>query len=285
MPRETVLFLSNLLHAERRRRRTRTGTRALGTFRQAVLVIRWFLDGTRVTQLATDNRISSRTARRYLHEGIKALARQAPGLHTALERAKAAGHTHVLLDGTLIATDRCRVPGPTKGVDLWWSGKYKRHGGNVQVLSAPDGFPIWTSPVRPGREHDISCARTHGLLTALDAAAGDGLLPIADTGYEGAPDSFRLPHKKPKGGELTPDQRQFNKVIGAIRALAEKANADLKTRFKALRKVSLAPQRIGDVVAAALVLFQHEHGRTALSPSVTARCCQQLNVRRRRGQE
>lgn len=30
---------------------------------------------------------------------------------------------------------------------------------------------------------------------------------------------------------LTALQLQYNKVIGALRALAEKANADLKTRF------------------------------------------------------
>jgi DDE superfamily endonuclease len=109
----------------------------------------------------------------------------------------------------------------------------------------------------------MSCARTHGLLTALDVAAADGLVPITDTGYEGAPSSFRMPHKKPAGGELTPTQQQFTKVIGAIRALAEKANADLKTRFKALRHVSLSPQRIGDIAAAALAIFHFEKGRTA----------------------
>ncbi|WP_238006563.1 hypothetical protein KZZ52_16050 [Dactylosporangium sp. AC04546] len=36
--RETVLFVSSHLHAERRRRGTRTGTRALGCFKQAILV-------------------------------------------------------------------------------------------------------------------------------------------------------------------------------------------------------------------------------------------------------
>jgi hypothetical protein len=55
---QTVLFVSARLHAERLRRGTRTGTRALSCFRQAVLVIRWFLDGTRVKQLAKDNAIS-----------------------------------------------------------------------------------------------------------------------------------------------------------------------------------------------------------------------------------
>jgi hypothetical protein len=260
--RETVSYLARLLEAERGARGTRRATRRLGPFRQAVVVLRWLLDNTRIAQLAADNGISGRTCHRYVLEGIAVLKTQAPTLEQAIERAKTAGHTHVMLDGTLIETDRCRVPGPTTGVDLWWSGKHKRHGGNIQVLSAPDGFPLWTSPVRPGREHDMSCARTHGLLTALDAAAADGLVPITDTGYEGAPPSFRMPHKKPIGGELVPSQKQFNKVIGAIRALAEKANADLKTRFKALRHVSLSPQRIGDIAAAALAIFHFEKGRT-----------------------
>ena len=43
------------------------------------------------------------------------LRRHAPSLHRALLAAKAAGHTHVLLDGTLIYTDRTSTPGPTRG--------------------------------------------------------------------------------------------------------------------------------------------------------------------------
>src|SRR3954467_15957461 len=165
---ETVQFVSALLAADRRRRRTRARRRALGCYRQAVLVLRWFLDGTRLTQLAADNRIGRSTAYRYLHEGIDVLAGVAPGFAGALLAARAAGHPHVTVDGTLIRTDRVRVPGPTvradrsdRRVDLWWSGKHACHGGNVQVIAVPDGWPIWTSPVRPGREHDTTCLRAH----------------------------------------------------------------------------------------------------------------------------
>ena len=42
---ETVLFVSRLLAAERRRRGTWGRRRALGCYRQAVLVLRWFPDG------------------------------------------------------------------------------------------------------------------------------------------------------------------------------------------------------------------------------------------------
>ncbi len=70
---ETVLFVSGLLAAERCRRGTRGRRRALGCYRPAVGVLRWFLDGTRLAQLAADNRIGRSTAYRYLHEGSDAL--------------------------------------------------------------------------------------------------------------------------------------------------------------------------------------------------------------------
>jgi hypothetical protein len=43
-----------------------------------VLILRWFIDGTRVAELATDNAISAGTVCRYLHEGIDVLAAHAP---------------------------------------------------------------------------------------------------------------------------------------------------------------------------------------------------------------
>ena len=76
---ETVHFVSGLLATERRRRGTRGRRRALGCYRQAVLVLRWFCDGTRLAQLACDHRIGRSTAYRHLHEGIDALAAAAPG--------------------------------------------------------------------------------------------------------------------------------------------------------------------------------------------------------------
>ena len=81
---ETVEFLACLLAAERARRGTRADTRALSCREQAVLVLRWFLDGTRLSELARDNAISKSTGYDYLHEGIEVLAARAPSLHGAL---------------------------------------------------------------------------------------------------------------------------------------------------------------------------------------------------------
>ena len=151
-----MLFLSGLLHVERVRRGTRKNTRALSTYRQAMLALRRLFDDTRMTQLARDNGIGVSTAYAYRDEAVAVLAAGKPSLRGALLAAKAAGHSHVIVDGTLIYTDRDHAPGPTAGVDLWWSGKHHHHGGNIQVVSAPDGWPLWTSDVRPGREHDTT---------------------------------------------------------------------------------------------------------------------------------
>jgi hypothetical protein len=106
---------------------------------------------TRVRQLAAGNAIGKTTAYVRLHEGIDVLAARAPNLHGALLAAKAAGDSHMNIDGTLTGTDRPPPPGPIEGVDLWRPGKHHAHGGNVQVITVPDGWPIWTSQVRPGR--------------------------------------------------------------------------------------------------------------------------------------
>jgi hypothetical protein len=260
---ETVEFLEGLLEAERVRRGTRADTRVLSCRQQAVLVLRWFLDGTRLRQLAMDNTVGKSTAYDYLHEGIDVLAARAPRLQSALLAAKAAGHSHVSIDGTLIETDRNRTPGPTPGVDLWWSGKHDNHGGNVQVVTAPDGWPLWTSAVRPGREHDTTALRAHAeILPALATWTADSLPVLADLGYEGERDTVTVAFKKPKGGQLTEDQKVYNTAHNGKRAVGERGNSLLKTTFKALRNVSLCPWKIGRIVAAALVLLHVEHDRT-----------------------
>jgi hypothetical protein len=186
----------------------------------------------------------------------------APELRGALLAARAAGHSHVTVDGTLIRTDRCSVAGPTaradrpgRRVDLWWSGEHAAHGGNVQVIVAPDGWSIWASGLRRGREHDTTALRAHGEVLPLLAEWNDEAHAVlTDPGYEGERGALTTPVKTPAGRRLTDDQRTVNLLYAAIRALAERGNSLLKTRFKALRRVSLCPWRIGAITAAALVL-------------------------------
>jgi hypothetical protein len=125
VPRELAQFTAKLLAAERRHRGTPRGSRALTCYWQAVLALRWFRDRTSPGALARDHGISRATAYRYV-EVTEILAEQAPDLHQALERAKGAGFSHVILDGKIIPCDRCKEPAVSvKGqvIDLWYSGK------------------------------------------------------------------------------------------------------------------------------------------------------------------
>src|SRR3954464_15758080 len=130
---DSVRYLSGLLHAERVRLGTRKGTRVLSTYRQAVLALHWLFDDTRMSQLARDNDISVSTVYDYRDEAITVLAAPNPSLHGALLAAKAAGHSHVLLDGTLIAADRIATPRPTPRGGLLWGGKDRHPAGNTPV--------------------------------------------------------------------------------------------------------------------------------------------------------
>ena len=255
VPRHTVEFLARLLAAHRRRLRTPRGSPALGPFRQAVLVLRWFRDRGCVHCLARDAGISQATGYRYLHEGISVLAEQAPDLHDVLDRCRREGMTHVILDGTLITSDRLAGV-RDNGNDLWFSQKHKAFGGNVQFLSAPDGTPLWVSDVEPGSTPDITAARIHAL-PALYKAAAEGLPTLADKGYIGAGIGIRVPVRRPKGQPeqaLDVNTRTTNALIRGIRALGERTAAELKERWRALKHVTLSPSRIGDIARAALVL-------------------------------
>ena len=252
VPAETATLLTDLLVADRLRRGTGVGARAASARDQAVLVLRWFREDADMKVLAADTGISLATGYRYLHEGIDVLATQAPDLHQVLERGEAAGWTHVTLDGSLIRTDRCRTKNPDTGHDLWFSGKHREHGGNVQIVSDPDGHPVAVSDVEPGSAHDLAAARATGFLGALYAAASLlGLPVLADKGYDGAGAGILTPTK---GRGLHPDNLTRNQLIGCLRAQGERGIALLKTRWKALNRIRLCPQRIGAITKAALVL-------------------------------
>jgi hypothetical protein len=263
VPRELVLFTAKLLWAERRRRGTPKGSRALTCFWEAVLGLRWFRDRTAPDALARDHGISRATAYRYVDEVIAVLAEQAPDLHQALERAQDQGLPHVILDGKIIPCDRCKEPAlSVKGqvIDLWYSGKAHCHGGNIQAVLAPNGFPLWVSPAEPGSVHDITAARAHAFPVLYPAAAA-GLPTLADPGYDGAGIGIHIPVKQPTDGrELDINTRTRNALQRSLRCLGERGFALLTQRWRTLQHITASPSKIGHIARAALVLTHFEHG-------------------------
>jgi putative transposase len=108
---------------------------------------------------------------------------------------------------------------------------------------------------------------------SYDNAAAESLIGLYKTElirrrgpWRGLDDGERAalttPIKKTSDAPLTDDQRTVNLLHAATRAPAERGNFLLKTTFKALRRISLCPWRIGAITAAALVLLHHVHDRT-----------------------
>jgi hypothetical protein len=124
-----------------------------------------------------------------------------PDLRAALERARAEGFPHVILDGTVIPGDRCRqktfsVRG--EAIDLWYLGKAHVHGGNIQAVMAPDGFPLWVSGPSPARcttSPPPACTPC-----PLYPAVAAGLPTLADPGYDGAGIGIHISVRHPADG-------------------------------------------------------------------------------------
>jgi hypothetical protein len=263
-PRELVQHLARLLHAQRRARGTRRGTRALTCFRQALMVLVWFREGEDMALLAAGFGVSRATAYRYRDEGVTVLADQADDLHTALRRTKDEGWSHVILDGKLFDCDRLtETTLSVKGavIDAWYSGKHRGFGANIQAVMRPDGLPIWTSAALPGHLHDLSCARELGITAALNWSAAELDLPtLADSGYESAGQGIKTPVKQPAdGSRLAPENRAYNRLLRGLRWQGERGFAILIGRWKTLRHTTVSPRRIGDIVAAALHLPHFEY--------------------------
>jgi hypothetical protein len=258
VPVQLVLFVARLLALHRREIGTRRGTRALSTWRQAVFALAWFRDRPDVARLGKGFGISQATAYRYLDEAITVLAVRAPDLRKALDQAKEQGLPHLILDGKVVAADRCKektISRKGKPIDRWYSGKAHGFGGNIQALFTPGGIPLWVSPVLPGGVHDITAAREHAL--AILRPSLKDLPVLADSGYEGAGCGIHVPVRRPAGGgELDLNTRTRNALL---RCLGERGFALMSQRWRTLQRVMLSPGKIGSIAQAVLVLVQFEH--------------------------
>jgi hypothetical protein len=81
VPKALIAYVVRLLRAERARRSTRSGARALTCARQALFVLVWFRDRPNVTRLGHGFGISQAAAYRYLTRGHRGVGRPGPDLH------------------------------------------------------------------------------------------------------------------------------------------------------------------------------------------------------------
>jgi hypothetical protein len=118
------------------------------------------------------------------------------------------------------------VPRPQDEEAQQWkySEKKKRHTVKNAVIIGCFCMALYASPTFDGRVHDKKIA---------DAAYSipPGFTLAQDTGYQGyCPEGVTIfqPQKKPKGKELTPEQKQHNRLISSFRVRVEHAIGSMK---------------------------------------------------------
>jgi hypothetical protein len=226
-----------------RRHRKKIGSpwRKLSPAQQALLVLAYLRKGETYAELAAGSGVGTATAWRYVTETVALLAARSPKLRQALAGAMEAGHADVVTDGTLIAIDRVAADRP------FYSGKHRRQGMNLQVISAPDGEIVWVSGPLPGAVHDLTAARIWGIVREL---AASGLIVLTDKGYAGAGEHVQIPCRD-RGKPAS--QKEANRAHARLRSPGERANAQLKT-WRILRKLRCCPWRAGQLAKAIHVL-------------------------------
>jgi hypothetical protein len=103
-----------------------------------------------------------------------------------------------------------------------YSGKHKTTGHKHQVGAGLTGRLLFLTDPLPGRTHDARAFREAKLDNALDTSNS-----MADKGYLGT--GMLTPFRKPAGGELLTWHKEFNTTINSLRAVVERAIANVKT--------------------------------------------------------
>jgi hypothetical protein len=103
-----------------------------------------------------------------------------------------------------------------------WNKKHKTTGFNTQLISLLDGTAVWISGPLPGKTHDAKAFKeTRAADIVRESGGGFG-----DKGYQGS--SLVTPKKKPKGGELTMSDKEYNSQIASFWAPVERLVAHFK---------------------------------------------------------
>lgn len=138
----------------------------------------------------------------------------------------------VMLDGTERPIQRPQDPELQK---LNYSGKKKRH--TRKHLAAVDEKKrvLFLTPAREGKVHDKKIHDEDDLAGSIPE-----WIPIeVDLGFQGLQkqyDNIHLPHKKPKGGELSATQKEENRALSSSRVVCENAFAGVK-RYQAVSDI------------------------------------------------
>ncbi len=127
----------------------------------------------------------------------------------------------VAKDAESLIVDCTEQPIQRPGVDTTqkahYSGKKKRHTLKTEFVVTGKGRVAAVSPSHPGSHHDLAIRRQGPSLPKTARMYADR----ADQGYNKDHPNLDIPYKKPRGGELDEQERQYNRGLGSFRVAIE----------------------------------------------------------------
>lgn len=120
--------------------------------------------------------------------------------------------------------------GRPKNQKRYFSGKTHMHALKTQYGVTPEGLIVHQSATAPGPMHDSMLLRR----SRLPANLPSGTRLFSDAALEGMGEVYPelevvTPKKKPKGGELTAEEQDFNRQVSKVRIVVENVLCRVKT--------------------------------------------------------
>lgn len=118
-------------------------------------------------------------------------------------------------------------PGDDETQKAHYSGKKKRHTLKTEYIITREGRIVSVSPSHPGSHHDLTIRRDGANLPRGSHVYGDS----AYQGYDKEHPNTDYPYKKPKGGSLTREEKEYNGGLSRFRVRVEHKIGEVK-RFR-----------------------------------------------------
>ena len=138
----------------------------------------------------------------------------------------------VIVDGTERAISR---PKNEEKQRENYSGKKKRHTRKNIVASDKEKKILVLTTTTTGKTHDKKIQEEEDFILGIP----EKIEVLADSGFQGLQkqyENIRLPKKKPRGGELTKEEKEKNKELAKERVVVENAIGGVK-RYNAVSHI------------------------------------------------
>lgn len=156
------------------------------------------------------------------------------------------------IDRILIDSFETAIPRPSQNErqKRVYSGKKKRHTLKTQVVTDARGEVLDLDAGHRGPQADKTIYEASDVARQFPQATKQG-----DLGYQGT-EGIEVPHKKPRGGQLTAEQRQENRAMARVRVHVEHGIRRVKG-FKIVRENYRLAMGLFPMVASAVVGLVH----------------------------